>query len=72
MALSRAWNVSVYGGDRGEGGGGGTRGHICPHQARSGVDVYQWRSRRLAGVVHRSCWFPLTGPGSVSPRHYLQ
>lgn len=55
-----------------EPGRGGTHGHICPHQTRSGGDVYQFRSRRVAPLVHSSCWFPLTGPGSVSPRHYLQ
>lgn len=45
-----------------ETGRGGTHGHICPHQARSGVDVYQLSSGRLAPLIRSSCSFPLAGP----------
>lgn len=53
-------------------GRGCTHGHVCPRQARLGVDVYQFRSQRLAPVIHSSVSSPLTGPGSVSSPHYLQ
>lgn len=44
-----------------ETGRGGTPGHVCPRQARSGVDVYQLRSGPLAPLIHSSCSSPLTG-----------
>lgn len=49
-----------------------THGHVSPHQARSRVDVYQFRSQRLAQIIHSSFSFPLTDPGSVSSLQYLQ